>query len=151
MAKAAVLDIVIEATADKATWRRSTRSKRKAPGPTRRLKVGAVAAAGAVIAGLGEATNAVRPAARSIGVAKLEQAYKNAGVSTDDDEIESLEEIDKSSRKTGQSTEDNIAALHETGDRHPQHHQGPRQDLAVAQDLAAYKGISVASAADAAS
>ena len=144
MAKAAVLDIVIEATADKAA-EAFDKVKEKSSGSYAALKVGAVAAAGAVIAGLGEATAAA--AEHEVSVSKLEQAYKNAGVSTDDMKS-SLEEIDKSSRRTGQSTEDNIAAYtklvtvtHNTTKAH--------EDLATAQDLAAYKGVSVATAADA--
>ncbi|HEY2303245.1 MAG TPA: hypothetical protein VGH66_15200 [Acidimicrobiales bacterium] len=144
MAKAAVLDIVIEATADKAT-EAFDKVKEKSSGSYTALKVGAVAAAGAVIAGLGEATAAA--AEHEVGVAKLEQAYKNAGISTDDMKG-SLEEIDKSSRKTGQSTEDNIAAYTKlvtvTKDTTKAHDM-----LATAQDLAAYKGISVADAATA--
>ena len=144
MAKAAVLDIVIEATADKAT-EAFDKVKEKSSGSYAALKVGAVAAAGAVIAGLGAATAAA--AEHEVGVSKLEQAYKDAGVSTDTMK-ESLEQIDASSRKTGQSTEDNVAAFtklitvtHSTAAAH--------KDLAVAQDLAAYKGVSVATAADA--
>ena len=144
MAKAAVLDIVIEATADKAT-EAFDKIKEKSSGSYAALKVGAVAAAGAVIAGLGAATAAA--AEHEVGVSKLEQAYKDAGVSTDDMK-EALEGIDASSRKTGQSTEDNIAAYtklitvtHSTAEAH--------KDLSVAQDLAAYKGTTVAAAADA--
>ena len=144
MAKAAVLDIVIEATAEKAT-EAFDKVKEKASGSYGALKVGAVAAAGAVIAGLGAATAAA--AEHEVSVAKLEQAYKNAGVSTDDMRG-SLEEIDKSSRRTGQSTEDNIAAYTKlvtvTKNTATAH-----EELATAQDLAAYKGVSVATAADA--
>ena len=144
MAKAAVLDIVIEATADKAT-EAFDKIKEKSSGSYAALKVGAVAAAGAVVAGLADATSAA--AEHEVSVSKLQQAYKDAGVSTGDMK-DSLEEIDKSSRKTGQSTEDNIAAYtklitvtHSSAAAH--------QDLAVAQDLAAYKGTTVAAAADA--
>ena len=144
MAKAAVLDIVIEATAEKAT-EAFDKIKEKSSGSYAALKVGAVAAAGVVIAGLGAATSAA--AEHEVSVSKLEQAYKNAGISTADMKG-SLEEIDKSSRRTGQSTEDNIAAYtklvtvtHDTTKAH--------EDLATAQDLAAYKGVSVATAADA--
>lgn len=144
MAKAAVLDIVIEATADKAL-EAFDKVKEKSSGSYTALKVGAVAAAGAVIAGLGEATAAA--AEHEVSVSKLEQAYKNAGVSTDDMKS-SLEEIDKSSRRTGQSTEDNIAAYTKlvtvTKNTSKAH-----EELATAQDLAAYKGISVADAATA--
>ena len=144
MAKAAVLDIVIEATADKAT-EAFDKIKEKSSGSYAALKVGAVAAAGVVVAGLGAATAAA--AEHEVGVSKLEQAYKNAGVSTDGMRS-SLEEIDASSRKTGQSTEDNIAAYTKlvtvTKSSSKAH-----EDLAVAQDLAAYKGISVADAATA--
>ena len=144
MAKAAVLDIVIEATADKAV-EAFDKIKEKSTGSYTALKVGAVAAASAVIAGLGAATSAA--AEHEVGVAKLEQAYKNAGISTDDMKG-SLEEIDAASRRTGQSTEDNIAAFtklvtvtKDTGKAH--------EELATAEDLAAYKGTTVSAAADA--
>ena len=144
MAKAAVLDIIIEATADKAT-EAFDKIKEKSTGSYTALKVGAAVAASAVIAGLGAATSAA--AEHEVSVAKLEQAYKDAGVSTADMRG-SLEEIDASSRKTGQSTEDNIAAFTKlvtvTKDTSKAH-----EELAVAQDLAAYKGVSVATAADA--
>jgi hypothetical protein len=144
MAKAAVLDIVIEATADKAT-EAFDKVKEKSSGSYAALKVGAVAAAGAVIAGLGAATAAA--AEHEAGVAKLEQAYKNAGVSTDTMK-ESLEQIDASSRKTGQSTEDNVDAFTKLITV-TKNSAAAHKDLAVAQDLAAYKGVSVATAADA--
>ena len=141
MAKAAVLDIVIAATADKAL-EAFDKVKAKSSDSYAALKTGAVVAAGAVIAGLGEATAAA--AEHEVSVSKLEQAYKNAGVSTDDMKS-SLEEIDKSSRRTGQSTEDNIAAYAKlvtaTKSTTTAH-----KDLAVAQDLAAFKGISVSEA-----
>ena len=144
MAKAAVLDIVIEASADKAT-EAFDKVKEKSSGSFGALKVAGVAAAGAVVAGLAAATSAA--AEHEVSVSKLDQAYKDAGVSTGDMK-DSLEEIDKSSRRTGQSTEDNIAAYtklitvtHSSAAAH--------QELAVAQDLAAYKGTTVAAAADA--
>lgn len=144
MAKAAVLDIVIEATSDKAV-EAFDKVKEKATGSYTALKVGAVAAAGVVVAGLSAATSAA--AEHEVAVSKLRQAYKDAGVSTADMNS-SLEEIEASSRKTGQGTEDNIAAYTKlvtvTKDTAKAH-----SELAVAQDLAAYKGVSVATAADA--
>ena len=144
MAKAAVLDIVIEATSDKAV-EAFDKVKEKASGSYSALKVGAVVAATAVVGVLGAATAAA--AEHEASVAKLEQAYKNAGVSTAGMN-DSLEEIDASSRKTGQSTEDNIAAYTKlvtvTKDTAKAH-----EELGIAQDLAAYKGVSVATAADA--
>lgn len=144
MAKAAVLDIVIEATSDKAV-EAFDKVKEKASGSYSALKVGAVVAATAVVGVLGAATAAA--AEHEASVAKLEQAYKNAGVSTADMH-DQLEQIDASSRKTGQSTEDNIAAYTKlvtvTKDTSKAH-----QELGIAQDLAAYKGVSVATAADA--
>jgi hypothetical protein len=143
MAKAAVLNIDIVATAEKALGA-FDKVKDKATSSFSSLKIGATVAAGAVLAGLGDATKAA--AEHEVSVSKLTQAYKDAGVSTTD-MGKSLEEIDASSRRTGQSTEDNIAAYTKlvtaTKDTTKAH-----DDLAVAQDLAAFKGISVASAAD---
>jgi hypothetical protein len=142
VAKAAVLNIDIVATAEKAL-ETFDKVKEKSGASFSALKVGAVAAAGAVIAGLGEATKAASE--HEVGVAKLAQAYKDAGVPTDDMK-KSLEELDASSRRTGQSAEDNIAAYtkliaatHSSATAH--------KELATAQDLAAFKGISVADAA----
>ena len=60
----------------------------------------------------------------------------------------SLEEIETGLRETGQSTEDNITAYtklvtvtHDTAKAH--------SELATAEDLAAFKGVSVTDAADA--
>jgi uncharacterized membrane protein len=142
VAKAAVLNIDIVATAEKAL-ETFDKVKEKSGTSFSALKVAGVAAAGAVLAGLGEATKAASE--HEVGVSKLAQAYKNAGLPADDLN-KSLEEIDKSSRKTGQSAEDNIAAYtllvtatHDTAKAH--------EELATAQDLAAFKGISVADAA----
>jgi phage-related protein len=144
MAKDAVLNIVIDATADKA-MEAFDKVKEKSSGSFSALKVGAVVAAGAVIGALAQATSAA--AEHQVAVSKLATAYKDAGVPADDMK-DSLEQIDASSRRTGQSTEDNIAAYtklitvtHDSAKAH--------EDLATAQDLAAYKGVSVASAADA--
>jgi hypothetical protein len=144
VAKDAVLNIVIDATAEKAK-EEFDKLKEKSSGSFSALKVGATVAAGAVLGALAAATGAA--AEHQVAVAKLATAYKDAGVPADDMK-DSLEEIDKSSRRTGQSTEDNIAAYSKlitvTKDTSKAH-----ADLATAQDLAAYKGISVASAADA--
>ena len=136
MAKAATLNIDIAATADKAL-EAFDKVKEKSSASWSAMKVGATVAAGAVLAGLGEATKAA--AEHEAGVAKLTQAYKNAGLSTDDLHG-SLEELRRQSRKTGQSAEDNLAAYtklitvtHNTATAH--------QELATAQDLAAYKGV----------
>ena len=144
MAKAAVLEIVIEATAEKAA-EAFDKVKEKSSGSFSALKVGATVAASAVLGALGAATSAA--AEHEQAVSKLAVAYKDAGVPTKDMH-DALEEIDASSRRTGQSTEDNIAAYtklitvtHDSAQAHT--------DLATAQDLAAYKGVSVASAADA--
>ena len=144
MAKAAVLDIIIEATSDKAV-EAFDKVKEKSSSSFSALKVGAVVAAGAVVAVLGEATKAA--AEHQVSVSKLAQAYKDAGVPATDMNA-SLEDIEASSRRTGQSTEDNIAAYTKlvtvTKSTSKAH-----QELATAQDLAAFKGVSVASAADA--
>jgi hypothetical protein len=142
MAKAATLNIDIVATAEKALAA-FDQVKEKSTGSFSALKVASVAAAGAVFAGLTEATKAA--AEHEAGVAKLQQAYQNAGLGAGDLN-KSLEEIDASSRRTGQSTEDNISAytvlVAATKDTTKAH-----QELATAQDLAAFKGTSVQEAA----
>jgi hypothetical protein len=142
MAKAAVLNVDIVATAEKAL-ETFDKVKEKAGTSFSALKVGAVAAAGAILAGLGEATKAASE--HETGVAKLAQAYKDAGVSTKGMNS-ALEEIDTSSRRTGQSAEDNIAAYTKlVASTHSA--SKAQEELATAQDLAAFKGISVADAA----
>jgi hypothetical protein len=143
MAKAATLTFDIIAVADKAI-ETVDKVKEKVTGAHTAMKVAAVAGAGAILGALGEATNAA--AEHETAVAKLAQAYKNAGVPQEGMK-ESLEAIDKSSRKTGQSADDNvaaytklIAATHNATTAH--------KDLATAQDLAAFKGTDVATAAD---
>jgi hypothetical protein len=144
MAKAAALNLDIIATADKAL-ETFDKVKDKAGTSFGAMKVAAVGAAGAVLAGLGDATKAASE--HEVNVAKLGQAYKDAGVPADDLKG-SLEDIDKASRRTGQSAEDNIAAYtklvaatHNSAQAH--------EELATAQDLAAFKGTSVADAAQA--
>lgn len=142
MPKAATLNLDIVATADKAL-ETFDKVKDKAGTSFGAMKVAGVAAAGAVLAGLGEATKAASE--HEVNVARLGQAYQNAGVPMGDMKG-ALEEIDKASRRTGQSAEDNIdaysklvTATHSAATAH--------EELATAQDLAAYKGISVADAA----
>jgi hypothetical protein len=142
MAKAAVLNIDIIATAEKAL-ETFDKVKEKSGASFSALKVGAVAAAGAVIAGLGEATKAASE--HEVNVAKMAQAYKNAGLPMEEMK-KALEENDASARRTGQSAEDLdtaytqlITATHSSATAH--------KELATAQDLAALKGISVADAA----
>jgi hypothetical protein len=144
MAKAAALNLDIIATADKAL-ETFDKVKDKAGSSFGAMKAAAVGAAGAVLAGLGDATKAASE--HEVNVAKLGQAYKDAGVPADDMKA-SLEEIDKASRRTGQSAEDNIAAYtklvaatHDSAQAH--------SELATAEDLAAFKGISVSDAAQA--
>jgi hypothetical protein len=144
MAKAATLNLDIVAKADSAIAA-FDKVKEKATGGMSGVKIATTAAATAILAGLGDATKAA--AEHEQGVAKLSQAYKNAGVSTKG-MAGDLDEIEARSRRTGQSTEDNIAAYtelitvtHNTAKAH--------SELATAQDLAAYKGISVKEAAEA--
>jgi hypothetical protein len=144
MPKAATLNLDIVAKADKAV-EAFDKVKEKATGGFSAVRAGVAAAATTILAGLGAATEAA--AEHEDTVAKLNQAYKNAGVSTKS-MSDDLEEIEARSRRTGQSTEDNIAAYtqlvtvtHNTAKAH--------EALAIAQDLAAYKGISVTQAADA--
>jgi hypothetical protein len=143
VAKSAELRFDIIAVADKAV-ETVDKVKDKVTNAHSAMKIAAVAGAGAILGALGEATSAA--AEHETAVAKLAQAYKNAGVPADGMK-DSLEEIDKSSRKTGQSAEDNIAAYtklvaatHNATTAH--------KDLATAQDLAAFKGTDVATAAD---
>jgi hypothetical protein len=142
MAKAATLNIDIVASAEKALGA-FDKVKEHASGSWSAMKVGATVAAGAVLGALGEATKAA--AEHEAGVSKLAQAYKNAGVSTKG-MSGALEEIDAASRKTGQSAEDNIAAytvlITATRNTAKAH-----SELGTAEDLAAYKGISVKEAA----
>jgi hypothetical protein len=142
MAKAAVLNIDIVATAEKAL-ETFDKVKEKSGASFSALKVGAVAAAGAVIAGLGEATKAASEHEQV--VAKMATAYKNAGLPAEEMK-KALEENDAAARRTGQSAEDLdtaytqlVTATHSSATAH--------KELATAQDLAAYKGISVADAA----
>lgn len=144
MAKAATLNIDIVASAEKATQAFDS-VKEKAGSAFGGMKVAALGAATVVLGALGDATKAA--AEHQVAVSKLQQAYKDAGVPAGEMN-DALEDIDKSSRRTGQSAEDNIAAYtklitvtHDSAAAH--------EDLATAQDLAAYKGVSVASAADA--
>jgi hypothetical protein len=144
MAKAAVLNIEILAAAGEAV-KEFDKIKDKSASTHAALKAGALVAASAIVAGLGAATKAAMDHEES--VAKLQTAYRDAGISTKDMNS-SLEDIEASSRRTGQSTEDNITAythlVTATRDTAKAH-----TELATAQDLAAYKGISVSDAADA--
>jgi hypothetical protein len=142
VAKAAVLNIDILAVADKALSE-FDKIKAKATSTNALMKVAAIGAATAIIGGLGEATKAA--AEHEVNVARLSTAYKDAGLSTKDMKG-SLDDIEAASRRTGQSTEDNIAAYtllvaatRSTSKAH--------SELATAEDLAAFKGISVSDAA----
>ena len=144
MAKAATLNIDIVASAEKAK-EAFDQVKEKASSSFGGMATAAAGAATVVLGVLGDATKAA--AEHQVSVSKLAVAYKNAGVPAKGMN-DALEEIDASSRKTGTSTEDNIAAYtklvtvtHSATAAH--------EDLATAQDLAAYKGTSVATAADA--
>jgi hypothetical protein len=143
VAKSAELRFDILAVADKAI-ETVDKVKDKVTSAHGAMKIAAVAGATAILGALGEATNAA--AEHEAAVAKLAQAYKNAGVPADGMK-EALDQIDTSSRRTGQSAEDNIAAYtklvaatHNATTAH--------KDLAIAQDLAAFKGVDVATAAD---
>jgi hypothetical protein len=140
--KAATLNIDIVAKADQAleTFDKVREKTEKAHSA---MKVAAVVAAGAIFAGLTEATKAAGE--HEAGVAKLAQAYKNAGVPADDMK-KSLDDIEESTRKTGQSTEDSIQA-YTTLVTATRSTTKAHSELATAQDLAAYKGISVSEAA----
>lgn len=144
MAKAAQLNVDILAVADQALAT-FDKVKEKVTGNHAAMKVAAVAGATAILGAMGEATKAASE--HEVAVAKLQTAYKNAGVPMSGMN-DSLEEIDASSRRTGQSAEDNIdaytrlvAATHDSTKAH--------EELATAQDLAAFKGISVADASTA--
>jgi hypothetical protein len=143
VAKAATLNIDIVAKADQAL-EAFDKVKDKVEKSHAAMGLAAGLAATAIIGGLTEATKAAGE--HEVGVSKLRQAYTNAGVPMDDFK-KSLEDIEARSRKTGQSTEDSIAAYtdlvaatHDAGKAH--------SELATAEDLAAFKGISVKEAAD---
>jgi hypothetical protein len=144
MAKAAILNIDILATADKALDA-FDKVKGKSTDSFTAMKVGANIAAGAVIAGLADATNAA--AAHETAVARVTTAYNNASVPTKN-LTKDLDEVEAASRRNGASTEDSIAAygrlVTATGSTADAH-----KDLALAQDLAVAKGISVGDATDA--
>jgi phage-related protein len=103
-------------------------------------------AAGLAVAG--EMVKATEAAAdHETHVAKMAQAYRNAGLPMGEMK-KALEENDAAARKTGQSTDDIddaftklVTVTHDTTKAH--------EELATAQDLAAFKGIGVADAAQA--
>jgi hypothetical protein len=141
MAKAAELNIDIIAHAEQALGVLKS-VKDTAAGGWSAMKTAGVAAAGAIVAGLGVAAHAAME--HEVAVSKLKQAYLDAGVPTRG-MAGDLEEVEKSARRTGQSTDDLeagytklVTATRSTEEAH--------KLLAVAQDLAAFKGISVADA-----
>ena len=144
MAKAAQLEIEILAHAEKAIAEMD-KVKGSAGSSFDGMKAAALGAGLAVAGVMVKATEAA--ADHETHVAKLEQAYRNAGLPIDQMKT-ALEENDAAARKTGQSADDLddaftklVTATKDTTKAH--------EELGVAQDLAAFKGISVADASDA--
>jgi hypothetical protein len=144
VAKAAQLEIEILAHAEKAIAELD-KVKGASDGSFNGMKAAALGAGLAVAGIMVDATKAA--ADHETHVARLQTAYQNVGLPMGDMK-KSLEEIDASSRKTGQSTDDNVdayaklvVATHDSAKAH--------QELGIAQDLAAFKGISVADASTA--
>lgn len=144
MAKAAQLDIEILAHAEKAVAALED-VKTKAGGSFDAMKAAGVGAGLAIAAELKKATDAAME--HETHVAKMQQAYADAGLPMTDMK-KTLEENDAAARKTGQGADDIndaytklILATKDTTKAH--------DELGVAQDLAAFKGVSVADASDA--
>jgi phage-related protein len=144
MAKAAQLEIEIIAHAEKAIAEMDKVKGASGEG-FNAMKAAGVAAGLAVAGELVHATEAA--ADHQTHVAKLEQAYKDAGLPIGQMKT-ALEENDAAARKTGQSADDLddaftklVTATKDTTKAH--------EELGTAQDLAAFKGISVADASDA--
>jgi hypothetical protein len=141
MAKAALLEIDIVAKADKALGE-FDKIKSKATDSNKALATGAAVAAGAILGALGAATKAA--ADHEVAISKLNVAYADAGLSAAG-MADDISGIEASARRTGQGTEDLIAAYSKlviaTEDSGKAH-----RELAIAQDLAAFKGMSVADA-----
>jgi phage-related protein len=142
VAKSAILEIAIVATAERALAE-FEKVKDKAGESNKALQTGAVVASGAIIGALGSATKAALDHEASI--AKLQQSYGTAGLSASN-MASDVSMIEASARRTGQSTEDLIGAYsklvtatHDT--------TTAQTDLRIAQDLAAFKGMDVAAAA----
>jgi phage-related protein len=144
VAKAAQLEIEILAHAEKAIAEMD-KVKGSAGSSFDGMKAAALGAGLAVAGVLVKATEAA--ADHQTHVAKLEQVYSNLGVPMKDMK-DSLEDIDKRARATGQSTDDITDAYTKlvTGTKDT---TKATQELGLAQDLAAFKGVSVADAADA--
>jgi hypothetical protein len=144
VAKAAQLEIEILAHAEKAIAEMD-KVKGSAGKSFDGMKAAALGAGLAVAGALVKATEAA--ADHQTHVAKLEQAYANAGLPVSQMK-HSLEEVEAASRRTGQSTDENVDAFTKlvtaTKDT-----KKANEELAVAQDLAAFKGVSVSDAATA--
>ena len=144
MAKAAILNVDVVANVEKAV-NAFEQLRGKASGSVDLMRGAAMAAGGAITAELGVATKAAMDHEQH--TAKLAQTYKTIGLSAEDYR-KNLEHVEASTRRTGQSTDDSIdaytklvTATHDSAKA--------QQELALAQDLAAFKGTSVASAANA--
>ena len=144
MAKAAQLDIEILAHAEQAIAQLDA-VKSKAGGGFDAMKAAGAVAGVAIAGALVDATKAAME--HETHVAKMKQAYIDAGIPIGD-MGKALEDNDAAARRTGQSTDDINDAYTKlvtvTKDTTKAH-----DELGVAQDLAAYKGISVADAATA--
>jgi hypothetical protein len=144
LAKAAQLEIEIIAKAEKAIAEMD-KVKTSSGDSFGGMKAAALGAGIAVAGALVDATKAAMD--HETHVAKLEQAYKNAGLPVSEMK-KALEDNDAAARRTGQSANDLddaytklVTATKDTTKAH--------EELGVAQDLAAFKGVSVADASDA--
>jgi hypothetical protein len=144
MAKAAVLNVDVIANVQNAV-NAFEQLRGKASGSVDLMRGAAMAAGAGIAAELGVATKAAMDHEQH--TAKLAQVYKTAGLSGEDYR-KALEHVEATTRRTGQSTDDSIdaytklvTATHDSAQAN--------KELALAQDLAAYKGTSVAQAADA--
>ena len=144
MAKAAVLNIDIVASADKAISA-FDQLKSKSGAGWSAMKGAALGASTAIIGQLGAATQAAME--DQVQTEKLTQSYRNLGLPVAD-VGDALDQIDASARKTGLSADESVEAFNSlvvaTKDSGT-----AMKDLSVAQDLAAMKGISVEAAAKA--
>jgi hypothetical protein len=144
MAKAANLVIDVVAKVDQAVKGLSD-LKDKASDSLGTVKTVAAGFAAGIGAELGVATKAAMD--HETHVAKLSQTYANVGAPAAD-MAKALDEIDASARRTGQSADDNIDAFDKlmvaTKDSH-----AAMTELGTAQDLAAFKGVSVSDATNA--
>lgn len=140
--KAAVLNIDVVANVQSAVTAFETLRSKSESGFSV-LKVAGVAAAGAVMAELGAATKAAME--QEAELAKLSTAYKNAGLDASQ-AAKGMDAVEATTRRTGQSSGEAVAGFTKLITAVGNQEEALRL-LAVAEDLAAFKGTSVESAA----